>query len=168
MRLPDVWLILVFLFAVVLAACGNAALKTNAVIARAMLEAQTETGPVIREARVEAGVEAARIAMSDGLSRAIAHREAEAATDRWECAVSGHRLYSEGVSSYIDTLVLWNAGADFELTDVIPFAVRAVNSYRVMTTCLGGLGMELPEPAFLDLIPSDWADQPPPPPTETP
>jgi hypothetical protein len=62
------------------------------------------------------------------------------------------------VGAYIDTLALWAAGRDFELTDAIPFVRRAIDAYTVLASCVASLGSDaLPEvPAFFDLVPATW------------
>lgn len=139
--------------------CGNEALRINAGVAGAMLEVQSASGPVIRAARVKAGVDAGRAVHTSGGSEPEAQSAARSAADEWMCAVNGHRLYSLAVGSYIDTLALWAAGRDFELADAIPFVLRALDSYRVLSACLRSLGSEaLPEtPSFLDMIPPAWS-----------
>lgn len=164
--MSDHTLLVATVFAIVLAAfasgCGNEALRINTSIARAMLEVQAESGPLIRELRVAAGVSAGHSAHARGEPEAVAQIAARAAASRWQCAIDGHRLYSIAVGTYIDTLALWGAGEDFELTDAIPFVIRALDTYRVLASCLLSLGSEvLPAvPAFLDVIPPMWMGAP--------
>lgn len=148
------------LVAIAIAGCGSQAVKINATIARAMLEVQAQAGPVIRDARVEAGVNAARSVHDAGGLEADAQLAATAAAARWECAIDGHRFFALAVGSYVDAIVLWQAGTDFELTDTIPFVRRALDAYRVLRACLHSLGSELlPDvPSFLRLIPPTWSD----------
>jgi hypothetical protein len=158
----DFALLVAFVLVAILAVgCGNEALRINAGVARAMLEVQAESGPVIRELRVSAGVEAGREAHARGEPEATAQAAASSAAARWSCAIDGHRLYSLAVGAYIDTLALWVAGRDFELVDAIPFVRRALDSYRVLSSCLRSLGSEvLPEaPSFLDMIPPTWSTE---------
>ena len=147
------------LFAVLAIGCGNEALRINAGVARAMLEVQSSSGPVIRELRVSAGITAGREAHARGEPEAVAQSAARTAAAAWACAIDGHRFYSSAVGAYIDTLALWLAGRDFELADAIPFVLRALDSYRVLSACLRSLGSEaLPEtPSFLDIIPPTWS-----------
>ena len=162
MKLSDVAFIFAFMFAsLALAGCGSSALKTNAVIARAMLTAQEESSPLIREARIEAVVETVRASHAAGEPESVARQRADEMKVDWECAIDGHRVFSHAVGAYIDALVLVNAGADFQLVDVLPFFVRAVNSYRALASCLAtlGAGDVLPVPEFLGLIPTDWSAQ---------
>ena len=138
--------------------CGDQALRTNAAVARAMLEVQAESGPIIREQRINAGVEAGRAAHARGEPEQIAQAEASAAAERWTCAIEGHRLYAGAVGSYIDSLALYAAGDGFDLLDALPFVRRALDAYRLLVSCLSSLGSDaLPEvPSFLDMLPPTW------------
>lgn len=149
---------LALVFSIWCVGCGNAALQTNATVARAMLEVQAESGPLVRELRIDAATAAAREVHATGGNEAAAQAAATSAASRWQCAIDTHRIYSTAVGSYIDTLVLWQAGRDFELSDSIPFVARALDAYRALTSCLSSLGSDaLPTvPSFLDLIPSAW------------
>lgn len=145
------------LCAVLFVGCGNEALRTNAIVARSMLSIQTESSPAIREARIEAAVDAGRQAHAEGLPEDVAQQRAAEAADEWQCAIDGHRVYAGAVGAYIDAIVLVEAGADFSIADVVPFVTRAVNAYRSLASCLRSLGSSvLPEPGFLDLIPPSW------------
>ncbi len=155
------------IFAVIVAAlifvagCGNAALQVNATVARAMLEVQAESGPVVRQLRIDASVGAARAVHDSGGDEAAAQAAAAATATRWRCVIDTHRIYSGAVGAYIDTLALWLAGLDFELADSIPFVRRALDAYRALASCTSSLGSEvLPAvPTFFDLIPSDWSTE---------
>ncbi|MCH8084648.1 MAG: hypothetical protein IH885_10475, partial [Myxococcales bacterium] len=109
--------VLAVVLAALLVGCGNEALRINASIARVMLEVQATSGPIIRELRVDAGVAAGREVHSSGGDEARAQRAATSTARRWQCAIDGHRIYSSAVGAYIDALVIWQAGDDFELTD---------------------------------------------------
>lgn len=139
--------------------CGNQALSMNAEVARAMLEVQSSSGPVIRGLRVSAGVEAGRVAHESGATEEQAQAFALRAANRWNCAIDGHRIYSGAVGAYIDALALWNLRADFQLADALPFVSRAIDAYRFVSSCLNELGSDaLPElPSFFDLIPGSWS-----------
>jgi hypothetical protein len=147
--------------AVFVAGCGNEALRINAEVARGMLELQAESGPRIRELRIAAGVSAGREAMEAGLQQDRAQAAARAAAEQWQCAIDGHSIYAEAVGSYIDTLTLWQAGRDFDISDILPFVRRAIDSYRFLSSCLSSLGSDvLPElPSFFNLIPPTWGIQ---------
>lgn len=138
--------------------CGNEALRINAEIARGMLELQAESGPRIREARVNAGVEAGREAHARGAPEAEAQAAASHAAEQWQCAVTGHQIYSMAVGAYIDSLQIAQQDVGFAIIDAIPFVRRAVDSYRVLAACLLSIGSDLlPEvPDFFNLIPSGW------------
>lgn len=139
--------------------CGNEALRMNAELGRGMLEAQSTSGPIIRQLRIDASVAAGRAAHDRGAPESTAQAAAQAEAQRWQCALDGHGIYASAVSAYIGTLALWNAGQDFGLTDVLPYARRALDGYRFLASCLASLGSAiLPEvPAFFDLIPSGWS-----------
>lgn len=142
-----------------LAACGNTALQVNGEIARAMLEVQSSSGPVIRELRVNASIQSARDVHDSGGNEAAAQAAAENTARSWQCAIDGHGIFATAVSAYVDTLSLWNAGQDFALSSVLPYVMRAVEAYRFLASCMTSLGSDaLPEvPAFMNLIPSTWA-----------
>jgi len=144
---------------ILLVGCGNEALRANATVARAMLEIQAESGPIVRELRVSASVNAAREVHDSGGDEATAQAAATETSRRWQCAIDGHRIYALAVGSYIDALALWLSGEDFELLDAIPFLRRGLDSYRVLSSCLRSLGSDaLPEvPSFLNLIPPTWS-----------
>lgn len=152
------WVLAFVVLSVLFVGCGNEALKANVSIASAMLEVQSASGPVIRAARVEAGVSAGRDVHDSGGDEASAQLAASSAARRWQCAIDGHRIYASAVGAYIDTLALWAAGLDFELTDAIPFVRRALDTYRALVSCLVSLGSDaLPAvPVFLDSIPPLW------------
>ena len=156
------WAAVVLLLAGLLFGCGNEALKINASIARSMLTVQSETGPAIRQARIDASVSAGRDVHDAGGTQDEAQRAATQATRRWQCAVDGHRMFALAVGSYIDALALWANGEAFELVDILPFVRRAIDSYRVLSSCARSLGSQLlPEaPAFFDLIPPTWSVSP--------
>jgi len=151
-------IVLAVCVAFLVAGCGNEALRINATIARAMLEIQSSSGPMIRELRVNAGVEAGREAHDRGDSEAAAQASAAAAADAWQCAIDGHGIYASAVGAYIDALALWSNGVELELADALPFVRRAIDSYRFLASCLRSLGSDvLPDaPAFLDLVPPAW------------
>jgi len=142
--------------------CGSQALQVNATVARAMLEVQSASGPVIRELRKDAGIRAGREAFEAGEPEPVAQAAARHETNRWQCAISGHQIYAEAVGSYIDTLVLWLAGANFELGDAIPFVERVVGSYYALRSCLDSLDapeldpIVIENPTFLNLVPDAW------------
>jgi len=152
-------LLLAFVLVALAAGCGNSALKMNAGIARAMLEVQATSGPLIRELRVEAGVDAGRRAHDRGEPVEEAQAAARAAAGRWQCAIDGHRLFSLAVGTYIDALVIAQANDAFKFEDVIPFVRRALDTYRALSSCLRSLGSDaLPAaPGFLNVIPPGWA-----------
>lgn len=141
--------------------CGSEALQINGEIARGMLELQAESGPLIREARVNAGVEAGRQAHANGLPLEVAQDAATSAVGAWDCAVSGHQIYAMNVGAYIDSLELARIGGDFSLATFLPFFTRALDAYRVLSSCLRGLGSDfLPEvPGFLESVPPVWGLQ---------
>jgi len=141
--------------------CGAGAIRTNATIAGAMLEVQSESGPLIRGLRIDASVNAARAAQERGEPEDIAQQEAQTVAGRWSCAIDGHRIFAGAVGSYIDALVLWQAGRDFELTDAVPFVTRALDAYRALVGCLSSLGSDiLPAvPSFFDVIPPAWSTE---------
>jgi len=149
----------VLAFAALVVGCGNEALRVNATVARAMLEVQSQSSPIIRDARVAAAVESARAVHDSGGEEAVALEAAQATAERWQCAVDGHRSFAGAVGAYVDALVLWNSGADFALTDSIPFVLVALDAYRSIVSCLRSLGSSaLPDvPAFFELIPSEWS-----------
>lgn len=160
MKLQDLVLVLAFLFAAVaLAGCGSLALKTNAQIARAMLTVQEESGPLIRSTRVDAVVATVQASHAAGEPESVARQRADELKEDWQCAIEAHRIFSFAVGAYIDALVLVNAGADFQMVDVLPFVARAVNTYRALSSCLSTLGHGdvLPVPDFLSLIPTEWS-----------
>ena len=138
--------------------CGNEALRINAEIARVMLEYQSTSGPLIREARVNAAIAAAQTVHDSGGNEQAAQAVAVSTATRWQCAIDGHGIYAAAVSAYIDTIALWNIGQDFELIDVLPYARTAIESYTFLASCLMSLDTDfLPEvPSFFDLIPSTW------------
>ena len=154
---------LLMICAIVLAAlfvgCGNQAWRVNASVARAMLEVQAESGPVIRELRVQAGVNAGREVHDRGGPEIEAQAAAVDAADRWDCAIEEHRIYSSMVGAYIDALALRVNDSDFELMDALPFVRRALAAYRALASCLASLESDaLPEtPEFLNLIPPAWS-----------
>ena len=139
-RLSVSALALLFLFG----CAGNEALRVNVEVARAMLEAQSASGPVIRDLRIDAALDAARAVHDAGGDESEALESARATADRWSCAIDGHRLYS---------------GAEFQLIDVVPFVRAALDAYRSIASCLQALGVaNVPEePAFFQLIPPEWS-----------
>lgn len=142
--------------------CGNEALHINAEIARAMLETQVTTGPVIRELRIASAVNAAQAAHDAGGQESEAQAAAEHAASLWQCALDGHGIYSGAVSAYIDSLTLWAAdsesGSTFQLSSLIPFVGRVIEAYTLLASCVTALGSDAlsDAPGFLDLIPSGW------------
>ena len=155
-------LVAVALLAGLSVGCGAPALQINATVARAMLEVQSASGPVIRQLRVEAGIQAGREAFDAGEPEPVAQAAARTEAARWQCAVDGHRIYSSAVGAYIDTLVLWLAGADFEIADAIPFVMRAAGAYASLRSCIDSLDapeldpIVIENPTFLDLVPPGW------------
>ena len=152
-------IVLAVCVAFLVAGCGNEALRVNATVARAMLEVQAESGPVIRELRVNAGVEAGREAHDRGAPEAEAQAAATAAASAWQCAIDGHGIYASAVGAYIDALALWANGVELELADALPFVRRAIDAYGFLASCLRSLGSDaLPDaPSFLNLIPPVWS-----------
>ena len=152
------WLVAFVVLSFAFVGCGSNALKMNANVARVMLEVQAESGPVIRELRVDASVESARQVHESGGDEEAARAAATRTANRWQCAIDSHRIYQSAVGAYIDSLALWYVGDDFNWTDAIPYVVRVLDMYRALVSCLRSLGSSaLPAvPAFLDLIPSTW------------
>lgn len=141
-----------------LCGCGANALQVNAQVATAMLEVQVTAGDAVRSAREADMLASARAAFESGAPEEQATAAAQAADERWQCAVDGHRLYQSAVGAYIDAVQLWSAGRSVQLTDALPFVRRALDAYRAIVGCLDSLGSEvLPRaPAFLDLFPAAW------------
>ena len=139
--------------------CGNQALQVNAEIARAMLEVQSTNGPMIREARVNASVTAARAVHERGGTESEAQAIATDTASHWQCALDGHGIYATAVSAYIDTITLWQTGQDFEIEDILPFVRRAIDAYTFLASCMTSLSSDLfsEEPSFFSLIPSAWS-----------
>lgn len=149
-------LVVLVVFAV---GCGNEALRVNASIARAMIEAQATSGPIVRQARVDASADAARVVHDSGGDEATALAAAQSTAERWRCAIDGHRFFALAVGAYVDALVVWQAGGDFGIFDLVPFVSRGLDAYRLLVSCLRSLGASaLPDaPGFLSLVPSDWS-----------
>lgn len=145
-------------FAAIMAGCGNQALKANASVARAMLEVQVTSSPIIRDLRSEAGTKAGRAVFDAGGEEPEALTAASEELEGWQCAVDGHRIYSSAVGAYISALALWSAGERFELADALPFLTRALAAYRSLWSCLKSHDVDaLPEvPGFLSIIPITW------------
>lgn len=145
--------------ALALQGCGNTALLLNAEVARGMLEIQATSGPAIRRFRVQAGITAGGEAQAHGATEQQAQRAALVAANRWQCAIDGHGIFAGAVTSYIATLALWQAGQDFELTQLLPYVFRAIDAYRFLRSCLTSLGNDtlLETPSFMRLIPSSWS-----------
>lgn len=143
------------------AGCGGA-LKTNARIAQGFVELQAAAEPVVRDGRVDASVLAAQAVREAGGPIEEAQSAAAAAAERWECAISGHRIFGRAVRTYVDALSLMAAGENFELSAVLPILGRTLSSFSDLRVCLMTLGNEsLPElPAFLELIPNEWGVAP--------
>ena len=159
----DLWLAVSFaMLAALSIGCGSQALKVNASVAHAMLEVQAASGPVIRELRKAASVRAGRQAFEAGEPEPVAQAAARNESTRWQCAIDGHRIFAGAVGSYIDTLVLWQAGADFKLADAVPFVARAVAAYTALRSCVDSLNAPelapilVENPTFLNLVPPDW------------
>lgn len=163
-RMLKQFLCALILFAVVLVAlavlsgCGNAALKTNLVVATGFVETQAQAEPVIRRGRVEAAIQSAQSVRDSGGSIEEATAAAAAETERWECALDAHAIFALATKTYVDSLTLAAAGDTFELSYMVPLLGRAVRSYDALRRCLVSLGRDdLPEtPDFIRSIPVEW------------
>ena len=144
--------------AVLLVACGPNALAPHVAVAGAMHDVQVESGPAIRAARREAMVVAARAVHDEGVTLEAAHAAREHAGTEWQCVVDGHRGVTAAVVTYIEAIVLWNAGRELRIDDGIALARRVLDAYRVTASCTASRGWAgLPAvPAFLSFMPSAW------------
>lgn len=148
--------ILFFVLALVVG-CGAGMDEVHAGIAQGGLEAQVAFEPVIRTGRRDAMTAAVDRVHTAGGSREQAEVAAETESRRWQCAVDGHRLFGTAVGLYIDALWLEQVGdAAFDLETLMPFVRRILDAYRATASCVLNLGVDLPVPAFLDLLPATW------------
>lgn len=148
---------LAFVLGSMIVGCGGGApgaLRVHAGIAQTLLTVQAESGPMVRRMRVEASVSAGAEVHRAGGTETEAHAAAEAESDRWTCAVEGHRAYADAVGLYIDALAMWQAtgasppGTMAALTDAVG---DVADAYRGLSRCLGTLGHAGALPGLPDL-----------------
>lgn len=138
--------------------CGAGVDAVHAGIAQSALAAQVAFEPIIREARRDAMTAAVDRVHTAGGTRAEAEAAAAAAARQWQCGIDGHRLYGTAVGTYVDALWLDQQGeATFSFAVLGPFVRRVLDAYRATASCVSGLGLELPVPDFLNLLPPTWA-----------
>ena len=138
--------------------CGAGVDAVHAGIAQGALEAQVAFEPVIRGARRDAMTGAVDRVHTAGGTREQAEAAVGVVRQHWQCAVDGHRLFGTAVGTYVDALWLEQVGGGgFDFATLGPFVRRILDAYRATASCVSGLGLELPVPDFLDLLPPTWA-----------
>ena len=137
--------------------CGAGVDAVHAGIAQGALGAQVAFEPVIREARRDAMTAAVDRVHTAGGTREEAEAAAAAVSQQWKCGIAGHRLYGTAVGTYVDVLWLEQiTGGGFDFATLGPFVRRILDTYRTVASCTTSLGLELPVPDFLNLLPPTW------------
>lgn len=153
----DLSVLLSVLLVALLAGCGASVGEIHAGIARSALETQVELEPMIRGARRDAMTRAADEVHSSGGTREAAQAAVAEVSRLWECGISGHRLFASATSAYVGALWLEQVqGGPFSFESLGRFVRPVLDAYRATASCVTSLGLELPVPNFLNLLPPAW------------
>lgn len=142
----------VVIAAVLAVGCGASMLDVQTGIAQSALELQVESEPLIRRTRVDEMKAAVERVHAEGGSEEEAVIASAHVSQRWACAIDSHRAYGAAVATYIDALLLSEREGGIQLVDFATFVQPIVVAYKALATCLTSLEVNLPVPAFLDVI----------------